>query len=64
MTHEVKRPDCERAHSFEAGTCREPGCGLHLIAIRANNTPICEIVIGRGAIHGLLQLIHNEGLDL
>jgi len=67
MKHErnhIKRPDCERAHAFLAGTCRDPGCGLHLIAMRRDDTPICEVVIGREAIHGLLQLIHDEGLDL
>lgn len=60
----IKRPDCERAHSFEAGVCRDPGCGLHLIARRVNHEAICEIVIGREAVLGLLDLIHDQGLDL
>ena len=64
MPHEINRPDCERAHSFQAGTCRDPGCGLHVIAYRANDTPICEIIIGRAAMRDLVRLIHDEGLDL
>jgi hypothetical protein len=64
MPHEVTRPNCEQAHAFQAATCLDPGCGLHLIAYRANNKPICEIVLGREAIHGLLRLIHEQGLDL
>jgi hypothetical protein len=60
----IPRPDCERAHSFQVTFCGDPGCGMHLIAYRANDTPICEIIIGREATHGLLQIIHDEGLDL
>lgn len=65
MAHErTNRPDCEQAHSFQTATCGDPGCGLHLVAYRRNETPICEIVIGRKALHGMLQLIHDQGLDL
>ncbi|MBT1509337.1 hypothetical protein KIP88_02385 [Bradyrhizobium sp. SRL28] len=60
----INRPDCEKAFSFEAGTCDDPGCGLHIIAERRDGTAICEIIIGRKSIHGLLQIIHDEGLDL
>ena len=62
--HPLKRPDCERAHAFSAGTCSDKNCGLHIIPERANGTAICEIVIGRDALHGLLRIIHDEGLDL
>ena len=67
MTHlgqHVDRPDCEKAHSFQAGVCNDPGCGLHLIALRRDDSPICEIIIGRVAMRGLLELIHDQGLDL
>lgn len=65
MPHdEIRRPDCERAHSFQAGTCRDPGCGLHLIAYRRDDKAICEIIMGRDAVRDLLALIHDEGLDL
>jgi hypothetical protein len=60
----IDRPDCERAHHFQAGTCRDPGCGLHIIALRSDDRPICEIIIGRLALSDLLTLIHDEGLDL
>jgi hypothetical protein len=64
MPHEIPRPKCERAHSFIAGFCGAPGCGLHVIAERQNSQPICEIIIGREAVRDLLALIHDEGLDL
>ena len=60
----INRPDCERAASFQMGTCGDPGCGLHIIPMRKDDTPICEIVIGREEIHGLLRMIHDQGLDL
>jgi hypothetical protein len=60
----ANRPDCEQAHTFQCSTCSDPDCGLHLIAYRANDKPICEIVIGRESVRGLLALIHDLGLDL
>lgn len=60
----IKRLDCEKAHSFTAGVCGDPGCGLHIVALRANDQPICELIIGRAAIRGLLELIDDQGLDL
>jgi hypothetical protein len=63
MTH-IARPDCEKASAFEAVPCTDPNCGLHLIALRRDDTPICEIVVSREALHGLLEIIHDEGLDL
>jgi hypothetical protein len=62
--HLIDRPDCEKAHAFQATTCNDPGCGLHLIAERRDGSSICEIVIGRKALHELLALIHDHGLDL
>lgn len=62
--HAVNRPDCEKAHSVSAALCEDPGCGLHLIAWRSNDQPICEIVMGRNAVRELLDLIHEHGLDL
>ena len=61
-----ERPDCEKAHSFQVGVCSDPDCGLHIIAYRRNDQPICEIVVGRNnpGIRDLLTLIHDEGLDL
>jgi len=65
MPHEhANRPDCEKAHSVSAAVCDDPGCGLHLIAWRSNDQPICEVVMGREAVRGLLAMIHDLGLDL
>ncbi|UPK03077.1 hypothetical protein [Bradyrhizobium sp. 170] len=60
----IDRPPCEQAHSFEVATCSDPTCGLHLIAKRSNDAPICEVVIGRPQLRQLLGYIHDEGLDL
>jgi hypothetical protein len=62
--YSIERPDCERAHSFEMGRCGDPTCGLHLIPRRRDNSPICEVVIGRSQMRDMLALIHDEGLDL
>jgi len=64
MPHDIPRPKCERAFSFQAGVCGDPGCGLHLIAERRDRSAICEIIIGRDGVRDLLQLIHEVGLDL
>jgi hypothetical protein len=65
MPHETDRlPDCERAYSFQSFLCGDPHCGLHVVAHRSDNTPICEIVIGRGQLLKLLDYIHDHGLDL
>jgi hypothetical protein len=61
----IKRPDCEKAHSFQAYCCDDPDCGgLHLIALRRNDQPITEIVISREIVRELLAMIHDAGLDL
>jgi hypothetical protein len=60
----TNRPDCESAHSFSAAFCDDPGCGLHLIAYRHTDQPICQIVVSREAVRGLLAMIHEAGLDL
>lgn len=58
------RPDCELAHSFETGVCEDPKCGLHIVPKRRDGTPICEIVIGRESLRGVLAYIHDNDLDL
>lgn len=60
----IRRPKCEQAHSYHAGVCADPGCGLHIIPFRVNGEPICEVIVGREALRELLALIHDEGLDL
>jgi hypothetical protein len=60
----IDRPDCEKAHSFETCVCGDPECGLHVIPMRRNGTPICEVVIGREQLRGVLAYIHENGLDL
>jgi hypothetical protein len=46
MSSNIDRPDVEKAHSFEAAFCEDPNCGLHIIPIRRDGTPICEVVMG------------------
>ena len=45
-------------------TCGDPECGLHIVPERQSGQPICEIVIGKEQLLGLLRYIHDEGLDL
>jgi hypothetical protein len=59
----IDQPDCEKAFSFQTGQCGDPNCGLHLVAYRRNETPICEIVVGRDQVLALLAYIHDRGLD-
>jgi hypothetical protein len=62
--HSIDRPDCERAYAFDMGLCDDPSCGLHMIARRCDDTPICEIIIGREQLRDVLTIIHENGLDL
>ena len=64
MPHDIIRRKCERAAWFEVATCTDPGCGLHLIAFRQNNAPVCEIIISRDVVRELLTIIHDQGLDI
>lgn len=66
VRRDIRRPDCERAHSFQIGVCGDPECGLHIIAYRHDDTPICEMIVARhsGGIKDILTMIHEEGLDL
>ena len=61
---EVQRPECERAHSFAVMVCDSPGCRLHIISFRKDDSPICETVLGEDAVHALLELVEEEGLDI
>jgi len=38
-------PEVPRAHHFEAAFCDDPNCGLHIVPFRADDSPICEIVM-------------------
>lgn len=60
----IDRPDCELAHAFEALTCDDPKCGLHLIPQRQDGSPICEMIIGRDSLRSMGQYILDNGLDL
>ena len=64
VAERIDRPDCERAFAFDTGMCGDPNCGLHLIARRRNDVPICEIIIGRDQVLTLLDFIHEAGLDV
>lgn len=64
MTDEIRRPHCEQAAAFLTTRCSDPLCGIHLIAQRSGGEPICEIVVGRTQLLGLLGYIHDAGLDL
>jgi hypothetical protein len=33
------------AHAFKTAFCGSPTCGLHVVALREDNSPICEIVM-------------------
>jgi hypothetical protein len=64
MKQPVKRPDCEMAFAFQTFACGDPNCGLHFVPERRDGTPICEMIIGRDGVRDLLDMIHDEGLDL
>jgi hypothetical protein len=34
-----------RAYGFKMAFCSDPECGLHIIPLRQDDTPICEIVM-------------------
>jgi hypothetical protein len=59
-----ERSDAEPAHHYQLGICGDPKCGLHLVAYRSNDQPICEVIIGRVAVLELTDFIHDQGLDL
>lgn len=64
MSGRVDRPDCELAASFTTSVCGDPECGVHLVAKRRDETPICEVVIGRPQLRKLVGFIREHGLDL
>ena len=39
------RPEIPRSHSYEMAYCKDPNCGLHLIAKDEHGNDICEIVM-------------------
>jgi hypothetical protein len=68
MTHGqfMPRPNCQQAYAISTYICPDAECGLHIVAWAdaTENRPICEIVIGREQLHGILGMIHENGLDL
>ncbi len=64
--HSVPRPKCPQAYAVSTYICPDPDCGLHLVAWAdaSEQHPICEMVIGREALLGILDMIHENGLDL
>lgn len=49
-------PETPRAHGFKLAFCGDPGCGLHLVPVDADDKPICEIVMSAtqtGALVGV-----------
>jgi len=46
MPYDDIRPSRDkRAHSFRLAFCGDEGCGLHIIALKRDDSPICEIVM-------------------
>jgi hypothetical protein len=53
----------EPAYSFDACVCGDPECGsLHLVARRTDGSAICELVIAREQLQGLLLMSIESGL--
>jgi hypothetical protein len=46
MPHDDWRPGKDKlAHGFQIAFCDDPGCGLHIVALNPDDSPICEIVM-------------------
>jgi hypothetical protein len=41
----MERQDIPRAHGFLVAYCADPNCGPHIIALDADEEPMCEMVI-------------------
>jgi hypothetical protein len=54
-----RRPHAELVHHFEVAVCDEANCGVHLIARRENNDAICELVIGKEGMLGMIEVMQN-----
>jgi hypothetical protein len=58
----TSRPETERADSFALSVCDDPDCGVHLLAMRADDSEVCEIVISRQQLRGMLGFALLHGL--
>lgn len=52
----------ELADSYAVSVCDDPECGIHMVALRADDTPICEIVITRDQIKSLILFAFMHGM--
>lgn len=49
------RIECERAHAFRLMFCTRPTCGVHILALREGDDPICEIVMSRDQTLAMIE---------
>jgi hypothetical protein len=47
------------AYGYSLATCNDPLCGIHLTAHDSNDKAICEVVIKRGDILTLIEILHK-----
>lgn len=51
------RRDTPKAHSFTVGTCGDPNCGPHVIALDAAGNAMVDIVLSHdSALHMIRQV--------
>lgn len=64
----MKRPNCPQAAHVMVCFCSNPECGPHLIAVDADDKPICELVLSRKGTPQFAQdlldaLDRNPGIE-
>ena len=59
---QAKVEEAEQADSFAVSACDDPDCGLHMVALREDSSPICEIVISREQIKGLILFAFEHSM--
>ncbi len=50
------RPDTELSFGVAFSFCDDPKCGLHILSLRQDNTPICETVLSREMTLEMMRL--------
>ena len=43
----IDRRSIPKADSFQLGSCGDPECGPHILALDRHGAPMCEIVLSR-----------------
>jgi hypothetical protein len=53
------RREIPKADGFQLGSCGDPGCGPHILALDKEGKPVCELVLSRRNARQMIEALEK-----